>query len=367
MPVKVLFCTHISQSGSPSLAERMLIKGLHLNGVDLTVITHNQTQESKELEALGIKFEYFPILKKISPEIIRKLRKLMLAENYDILHLTYGKAITNGILASRGIKIKIVVFFGSMSVYWHDPSAYLSFLNPRIDKIICISNNVRDHVRKQLPERMRDKAVRIYRGFDPQSLEQVVPVTRQSLNIPEDGFIIGCVATVRKIKGIPYLIKAADSLPAGLPVYFIIVGTDSDSQSVKRLVEKTKYSQNFRLMGKQKVAPAFTSICDLYVQPSITEGLGRAIIEAMSLRKPVIVTDNGGAQELVEEGVCGFVVPAKSAEAIGTKILFCYENRNTLKKMGENARERINSHFHINNSVVQTIELYYEITCKDKS
>ena len=365
MSVKVLFATHISQPGSPSLAERMLIKGLHLNGVDLTVITHCRTQESMELESLGIKFEYFPITKKISYDTINKIRKLLVKENFDVMHLTYGKAITNGILASRGIPVKIVVFFGSMSVYWHDPSAYLSFLNPRLDKIICISNNVRDHVKNQLPEKNRNKAVRIYRGFDPEWLGPIVPVTRESLDIPEDAFVIGCIATVRKIKGIPYLINAANLLPPDLPVYFVIAGSDSDSKAIKKLTGETKYKNNFRLMGKQPVAPAYTAMCDLYIQPSITEGLGRAIIEAMSLCKPVIVTDNGGAKELIEEGKSGFVVPAKSSAAIADKILYCFNNRQLLKEIGLNAKERINSNFHINNSVTQTIELYNEITGKN--
>ena len=364
MPLKVLFITHISQAGSPSLAERMLIKGLHLKGIDLTVVSHNQTQECRDLEALGIRFEYFPILKKISLTTVSRIREILLAEDYDVMHLTYGKAITNSLIAARGIPVKIVVFFGSMSVYWHDPSSYLSFLNPRIDKIICISNNVRDHVKKQLRKKYRDKAIRIYRGFDPAGLDSLVPVTRESLNIPQDAFVIGCVATVRKIKGIPYLIEAANSLPEGLPVYFVIVGSDSDSAKIRKLTDSTKYKDNFRLMGKQPVAPAYTAICDLYVQPSITEGLGRAIIEAMSLCKPVIVTDNGGAQELIEEGKCGFVVPAKSSSAISERIIYCYKNRDLLKVIGKNARERIDNYFHINNSVSQTIDLYHELTGK---
>jgi L-malate glycosyltransferase len=365
MPVKVLFITHISQPGSPSLAERMLLKGLHLNGVDLTVITHCRTQESEELESLGIKFEYFPIIKKISFNTIQRIRKLLIDGHYDIMHLTYGKAITNGILASSGIQVKIIVFFGSMSVYWHDPSAYLSFLNPRLDKIICISDNVRDHVKKQLPDKYRSKAIRIYRGFDPEWLGTIIPVTRESLEIPEDAFVIGCVATVRKIKGIPYLIDAANFLPPDLPIYFVIAGSNSDSKAIKMLTEKTKYNNHFILMGKQPVAPAYTAMCDLYIQPSITEGLGRAIIEAMSLCKPVIVTDNGGAKELIEEGKCGFVVPARSSSAIAEKILYCFNNRHLLKEMGKNAKERINSNFHINNSVSQTIDLYNNISGKN--
>ncbi|MCX6226726.1 MAG: glycosyltransferase family 4 protein [Bacteroidia bacterium] len=365
MPIKVLFITYISQAGSSSLAERMLIKGLYFKGIDLTVISNAPTQECSELESLGIRFEYFPITKKISFTTIARIRKILLAEKYDIMHLTYGKAITNSLFASGGIPVKIVVFFGSMSVYWHDPSAYLSFLNSRIDKIICISDNVRDHVMKQLRKKDRNKAIRIYRGFDPGWLGSIVPVTRGSLNIPEDAFVIGCVATVRKIKGIPYLINAANSLPAGLPVYFVIVGRNSDSRKIKKMAEATKYGENFRLTGKQPMATAYTAMSDLYVQPSITEGLGRAIIEAMSLCKPVIVTDNGGAKELIEEGKCGFVVPAKSSAAIAERILYCLKNRDLLKVIGENARERISSYFHIDSSVSQTVDLYREIRGKN--
>ena len=361
MSIKVLFVTHISQSGSPSLAERMLIRGLHLTGVDLTVVTHTRTPESVELEKLGVRLEYFPIVKKISFDTIAKIRKMLLTDKYDIMHLTYGKAITNGIFASRGIPVKIVVFFGSMSVYWHDPTAYLSFLNSRIDKLICISDSVRDHVRKQLSKRNRSKAIRIYRGFDPVWLGPIEPVSRESLNIPHDAFVICCVATIRKIKGIPYLIEAANLLPSNLPLYFIIVGNNSDSSFIKKKVAATKYKDNFRLMGRQPKAPAFTAMCNLYVQPSITEGLGRAIIEAMSLYKPVIVTDNGGAKELVDKSDCGFVVPAKSAKAIADKILHCFNNRELLPAMGVNARERIISNFHIDSSVSQTIDLYKEV------
>ncbi|HQG55957.1 MAG TPA: glycosyltransferase, partial [Bacteroidales bacterium] len=95
--------------------------------------------------------------------------------------------------------------------------------------------------------------------------------------------------------------------------------------------------------------------------PSITEGLGRSIIEAMCLRKPVIVTDNGGASDLVDNGVNGFIVPVKSPAAIAEKILWCFENRDKLKGMGQKSLDKVRDILDPNNTVELTYSLFKEV------
>jgi L-malate glycosyltransferase len=361
MPWKVLFISDISISPATTLAERMLIRGLFNRGVDITVVTHFATPESRELEAAGIVVHYIPISKKISKEVVAAIRNILVEGSFDLLHLTFGKAVTNALRASRGMDIKVVAYFGSLSIHWHDPFAYLGFLNKRIDKLICLSDSVEEHVKRQLPRSRRDRTVRIYRGFDPDWLSSLVPVTRESLGIPADAFVVGCVAIVRRVKGVPYLIKASGLLPDNLPVWFLLVGDDTDSAAIKRQVARSKYSPRFVLTGKVPVAPAYTAICDMYVQPSITEGLGRAVLEAMSLKKTVVVTDGGGAKELFTGGDNGFVVPAKSAQAITDSILWCYNNQNRLPEIGEKARERLINDFRPETTVEKTMDVYHEL------
>lgn len=358
MPWKVLFISDISISPATTLAERMLIRGLFDRGVDITVITHFATPESRELEAAGIAVHYIPIDKKLSRKVVAAIRKILLEGSFDLLHLTFGKAVTNALRASRGMDIKVVAYFGSLSIHWHDPFAYLGFLNKRIDRLICLSDSVEEHVKRQLPRHRRNRTVRIYRGFDPEWLSKLEPVTRESLGIPDDAFVVGCVAIVRRVKGIPYLIKASGLLPDNLPVWFLLVGDKTDSQTIKRQVASSKYSSRFILTGRVPVAPVYTAICDLYVQPSITEGLGRAVLEAMSLKKPVVVTDGGGAKELFTGRENGFVVPAKSAQALADAILWCYNNRSRLPEIGEKARERLVNDFRPETTVEKTMDVY---------
>ena len=356
--MKVLHITNLCLGYSATLPEIKLFKGLAAKGVEQTVIVHWQTPESIELESAGIKVIYLPIIKKIDFKVIWKLRMLIRTEKYDILYLTYGKAITNGLIASWGLSVKIVSFLGSLSLYWHDPFSYSSFLNRRIDKLICICDGVEEHVLKQAPHRMKNKTIRIYFGYDPEWLKDVIPADRKNLGIPENAFVVCCVANIRKVKGVNYLIKAADLLPPNLPVWFLLVGDKSDSRAVRRNIRRTSYPDNFITIGYSKNPLSYAAICDLYIQPSLSEGLPRSVMEAMCLRKPVIVTEKGGAKELVKDGINGYVVPGKSAKAIAEKINYCYQNRDTLSEMGEKSRERIISDFSFHSMIEQTYDLF---------
>jgi len=359
--MKVLIIINLCLGSSATLPERKLIKGLHSKGVDITVFTHWPTPESEDLESAGIKLVYQPITKKIDFGVIRKIRSLLKEEKYDILHFTFSKAITNGLIASRGYNIKTVGYIGALSVHWHDPFAYFSFLNRRIDKLICLSDAVEEHVLKQAPCRMKGKTARIYKGYDPQWLKDIAPGNRKDLNIPEDAFVVCCLANLRKVKGVDYLINSAAYLPATLPVWFILVGNKSDSKAVRKKIIRTGKADKFITTGYSKDPLSYTSICDLYIQPSISEGLGRSVIEAMCLRKPVVVTDKGGAKELVREGINGYVVPVRSSLAIAETIAKCYENRANLASMGEKARERILNDFNPQTTIDSTYNLYKNI------
>lgn len=359
--MKVLFITNLCLGYSATLPERSLLQGLQVKGVDLTIMTHWQTPESAQLESFGIRVVYFPVINKIDLKAILKIRSLLKRENFDIIHLTYSKAITNGLIASLGSGVKIIAYLGSLSLYWHDPFSYLSFLNRRINKLICLSDGVAEHVLKQAPVRMRGKTIRIYKGYDPQWLEYVKPANRKDLGIPDDAFVVCCVANIRKIKGVDYLISAADFLPENLPVWFLLVGKKSDSPQMKKMIHRTKYPDNFITVGYSEEPLSYTSICNLYVQPSLSEGLGRSVIEAMCLRKPVIVTEKGGAKELVEDEINGYIVPVKSARSIAEKITKCIENRDITAEMGEKAREKILKDFNPQTMIDQTYDLYTDL------
>jgi len=84
--------------------------------------------------------------------------------------------------------------------------------------------------------------------------------------------------------------------------------------------------------------------CSVYVQPSVTEGFGLPVLEAMAYARPVIVTKGAGASELVEDGKDGFVVPIRNAGAIKEKLQYFYDNPSEIERMGKNARKKAEKH-----------------------
>ena len=361
MAYRVLFVSNISGAPFTSVADRMLILGLHRMGVEMTVVTPSPASTTADLEKEGIRVAYIPLTKKISCDAVKALRNLLDECQFDLMHITFSKAVTNCLLASRGRKIRIVGYYGSLSLHWHDPSAWLAFLNSRIDRIICASKSVEEHVRRQLPPWRRNRTVQIYRGYDPAWLDGIEPVTRESLGVSPDEFLICTVGNLRPVKGIRFLIGAAAYLPDEMNWRILLVGDGTDSPETRALAERTGHPERFIHVGHVALSPAYVAPCDLYVQPSLSEGLGRAISEAMCLAKPVIVTDGGGAKEFFAEGDNGFVVKRGSAEAIAEALIACWQKRETLGLTGARARDSIMGRFHQRHTVEKTFKLYCEL------
>lgn len=362
--MKILVITDLCRGFAVTLPERFLYKGLYRKGVDISVITHFRTAESEELEKAGIKMHYIPLFRKFDINAIRKIRELLLREKYDILYLTFGKAITNSLFASRGIEVRKVGYLGSLNVHWHDPTAYLSFLNPSIDRMVCLSDAVLEHLVKQAGEKFRHKCVRIYKGYDPGWIKPGIPVSREELKIPEDALIAGCVANVRPEKGIPYLIKSAGFLSRDANIYFLLAGKGMDKGKQASLIRQSCFRDRFRVFGFVDDIFRYTAACDIYIQPSLTEGLGRSVIEAMCLKKPVIVTSKGGAKELVDEGINGYVVPPGNPEAIARKIMQFWSGKHRIGEMGEKSFLKVKNMLDPDEYLGQIYRLFREVAEK---
>ena len=137
-------------------------------------------------------------------------------------------------------------------------------------------------------------------------------------------------------KGIPYLLEAMQRLNL----------TDAELVLVGRVAEDVRsllgrYANTLHLAGPvpQQELPAYYGSSSMFVLPSIQDGFGMVVYEAMSCGLPVIITENVGAP--VRAGIDGFVVPIRDADALAEKILFFHENEEARQRMGAAAREYV--------------------------
>ena len=96
----------------------------------------------------------------------------------------------------------------------------------------------------------------------------------------------------------------------------------------------------FKVLGRVPSVTDFYNSLSVYIQPSVTEGFGMPVLEAMAHGRPVIVSEGAGASDLVEDDKEGFVVPIRSAKAIAEKIQYFVENFEEIKIWGDRARKK---------------------------
>ena len=314
------------------------------------------------LAANGIRILDIPLRKQFDRVAVQQLRAELEAGAYDVLHLFSNKALQNGLAASRGLPVKIVAYRGIVgNVSFFSPISWLRFLNPRIDRIVCVANAVRDYFLHMRPKFLRlppERLVTIYKGH---SLDwyRAAPADLATVGVPAGAFTIACVANYRPRKGIEVLVDALDRLPDSVRPHLLLIGGGMDAPRLKKRIAASSAASRIHVLGYRKDAPALTAACDAFVLPSTKrEGLARSLIEAMAYGVAPIVTDCGGSPELVQHGVSGLVVPVADAAALAAAIRMVHDDAALRRRLGAAARERIGRDFRIEDTIAKTLALY---------
>src|SRR6185436_639544 len=177
--------------------------GLQRAGVDVTVICPAHSERRAWLAENGVRLLDIPLRKRVDRDAVRRLRAELVSGRYDILHLFSNKALQNGLAASRGLPVKIVAYRGIVgNVSFFSPVSWLRFLNPRIDRIVCVANAVRDYFLEMRPAFLRMPAERLVTIYKGHSLDwyRAVPADLVAVGVAKGAFALACVANYRPRK-----------------------------------------------------------------------------------------------------------------------------------------------------------------------
>ncbi len=338
--------------------------GMHNAGIEVTVVCPSDQPNFGTFSNAGVPVVDIRLPKNFDKQGIAALREELERGRYHIMHTFNNKAVTNGLRACKGLPVKIVCYRGIVgAVGFLDPMSWMRYLNPRIDRIVCVADAIRRHFLEMKPAFLRmppERPVTIHKGHKLEWYTDT-PVDRGEFGIPADAFVIGCTANYRPRKGIDFLIDAIELLPTDIPVHLVLVGR-MDAAKLTRRIDASPIGERIHRVGFRNDAPAVSAGCDVFCLPSTKrEGLARAIIEAMAYRVPPVVTDSGGSPELVVNGECGYVVPPRDARALATAFERLYRDPSLRRRMGDAARERIGTAFRNEDTVRKTIALYEEL------
>jgi len=299
---------------------------------------------------------------------IYSLVRIIKLKDIDIVHL-------HGLLNFQGA---LAALFTGRLVVWHFhetlyPKFLLAVLRPFTrfvtDSFVHISESTRNYYKTD----SGSKEVIIY---EPVDIEKFNPALiekkeknylRKELNIRCDDIVLGSVGNITWVKGYENLIVSMGTLKKrNKRLKLLIVGKILSTQAgyykrLKELVSSLGLERDIYFLGMREDIPPLLSIMDIFVTPSVTEGTPISIMEAMSMKLPVVASRVGGIPELVFEGETGLLVNSDNPDEITDAVLNLLEDSKTRKKMGVRAREVVKKKFSVEDCVKGHEKLYKKL------
>jgi glycosyltransferase involved in cell wall biosynthesis len=360
-PIKILVISNYTFFSS-TRPEAAIFHGLKQKGVEVTIMTNGNCEHAENFRSAGMKvIDYMPD-KKFSKAAVEKIRNEIISGNHQILLLYNSKAIINGIRAAKNLPVKVILYRGyTGNIHWWDLTAYMKYLHPRVDKIVCNSKGVEELLHRQLFFK-KDKAITIHKGHDTAWYENTLPVDLTELNIPEGAFVATCVANARRMKGIKYLIKATYFIPTDYPIHLCLVGRGLQSKSIQQLVDNSPNKNKIHFTGFRPDGLRIVRASDVFVLASIKgESITKSVIEAMSLSVAPLITNIPGNRELVNHEQCGLIVSSKNPKALAEGIIRFYENPEERKRYAIAAKAQIHEHFNTKRTVEEYLSMFQSL------
>ncbi len=301
----------------------------------------------------------------------RALWRIFLSERPRVVHTHTSKAGILGRWAARLSRTPIIIHTPHGHVFWgyfnRGMSFFYAFLEratARItDKIITLTEQEKkDHLALHIAP--ADKFEVIHSGVDLDKFRQVHTSRREfkeALGVPVDGLVVGSAGRLTEIKGYGFLIEAAKEVLAVLPdTYFLLLGDGELTADLKRAASSLGVQDRFRFLGWQRNVADVMNAFDIFVLPSLNEGMGKVIVEAMAMGKPVVASRVGGILDLVDHGTNGLLVPPADPTALAEAILRLLDDPDERSRMGTKGRETAGRYDAA--SMVQKIDKLY-MTC----
>ena len=186
--------------------------------------------------------------------------------------------------------------------------------------------------------------------------------TRLALGCAEGDFVVGTGVVLSPQKGVTHLLGAAKRVLARAPdARFLVAGEGPNRPELERQAAALGLGDRLRFVGYRRDIPDFLSALDLYVLPSLWEGLPLSLLEALAAGKPVVATAVGGNPEIVEDGVGGRLVPPRDEAALADAILRVRGDEALRRAVSERNRARFERHFSLEAMLAGHETLYDEL------
>ena len=240
-------------------------------------------------------------------------------------------------------------------------------IRPLVGRYISVSQDLRRWLISVIGV-PQERVVQIYNGVD-QSL--FMPGEKPIGVVPEgflagDPIVVGTVGRLAEVKDQTTLIRAFAAVSGSLsqdvlPPRLIIVGDGPLRSRLEQLVAELGIDRYTWITGDRSDIPDILRLFDLFVLPSLGEGISNTILEAMATGLPIVATNVGGTPELVEHGVNGYLAESGDVDQLGSHISRLLKSKAQRKMMGQASLDLVRNRFDWKRTVDAYLGVYDEL------
>jgi glycosyltransferase involved in cell wall biosynthesis len=304
------------------------------------------------------------------PRSLFRMVKLLKERRIDLIHIHLPYTGIFGRIAARLANVEAIVYTEHNVIDGYKPvTRLLDRLTYRFDKAtITVSDSVRESVlRSKLFK--PNNVVTVLNGVDTRKVNlsyfKETSAVRESFGIPREDFVVGNIAHIRPLKGHRYLLQAAKIVIEDCPnTTFLIVGREKTREAREALeAQATQLGIREKIIftGFREDAIRILAACDLFVLSSLYEGLPVALLEAMALGKPPVVTAVGGIPEVVTDGVDGFLVQPRDYEGLANRIIALIRDGELRGQISGRAAKKIEEKFSLRDMIGRVEDIYNQV------
>lgn len=299
-------------------------------------------------------------------ELVSLFRK----EKPDIIHLNSSKVGIIGALAGRITGCKKILFTAHGWAHTEERPFYQKILLRKLHWLTIILSHQTITVSKETKKEFanspftKNKLTVVYNGItEPDFYERATArenIAGQDRRLPTNAFVIGTIAELHKNKGLVYAIEAFTSLlkeEKRNDIYLVLIGSGEEKKTLYDLA-KQKNVEKQMIFFESDNANRYLKAFDIFILPSIKEGLPYTILEAGLAKLPVVVSRVGGIHEIIEHKKNGFLVQPRNVPELKKRLKFLLHNKQKSVVLGEKLFNHIKTHFSTQSMVDKTLLCY---------
>jgi len=342
---------------------RVLVEaqGLVRKGHTVVIACHKGSILARKATDAGITVYELNMVKQAHLMNIPRLIRIIREERIEIVATHSSVDSWAGGIAAKLTGRKLVRFRHNLYPIGRDPLTRMIYALP--DRIVAIGDVIGEALGQY---GLRQEKISVIRSsVDAARFEPEGEDLRQEIGIPNDAMVIGNTSTFTRVKGQEAFLSAFNAICRKTPCWLLFAGRLNEESKKKYLpLVESEYRARVIFLGHRDDIPRVLRTMDIFVYPSLLEGLGTALLEAMAMKRAVVASDIPTFRHFIRQGENGVLFSHDVPGDLAEKVVGLIRDEGMRKRLGEKSRETVKRKFSAKVMIDKTEALYQSVVSR---